>query len=162
MSLVLLVKPGSWLEGLSARGGVATCFPLAGELYGVFAEVDEQGLAYATEVQDPASAAEEALQGIRARIGEPRLRGEGPWRLLAGGAFEASTLVLGFWERLRQDLDLEELLVVVPTRELLFLGGPEHLDDLRLLVEAPAQDRLEHLLSEQVYRWTGSGWEVLP
>lgn len=91
-----------------------------------------------------------------------RWDGEAVTMLTAGGQYESSLMLVdALWEELEVQVS-GELVVAVPSRDVLLFGGTGNPDTLPALRQAIArvQEDGGYLVSEHVYRWTRGRWAV--
>jgi len=89
--------------------------------------------------------------------------GDGVYMLEVGGNFESSMLLLTeFWSDQRIQVR-GDVVVAVPTRDMVLITGSEDADNLKLLREI-AQEGQEQAypLSTDLWKFTGKGFVLLP
>lgn len=161
--MVVVIKPEAWAEKARATTPNFADLPLVGDLVAVMAWEDGDALSFDMGRDLSEEALMEGLNNVLSRVDQLVLHGEDPFLIAAGARFEPSLLLAGpVWEDLASRVQ-GDLVVAVPTEQILLASGTG--DPLRYarLREAAAQAWSEahgDRLTSQILRWHAGGWIV--
>ncbi len=158
--LVIMIKPRSWVEQAAAQLGRIATAPIAGELMAVFAFDTPDSVIYEITEALPEGAMAHALENVLDLVEGPEILGDDPFLIQAGGTYEASLLLADFWDDLADQVQ-GDLVVAVPTRDLLMVSGTADADRYARLVQLVAEALAgspRYPLSAQILRWEARTW----
>lgn len=161
--MVVVIKPRAWVDNARQTIPNFAELPVVGELHAVMAWEEGEFLDYDMGQDVGEDALMEALNNVLSRVDQLVLHGENPFLVSAGARFEPSLLLAGpVWEDIQSRVD-GDLVVAVPTDQVLLASGTGDKDRYARLRDAAAtayQEGADNQLTTQIFRWDAGAWTL--
>lgn len=161
--MIVVIKPAAWVEATKATTPNFAEMPVVGDLFAVMAWEEGETLTYDMGQDVSEEGLMEALNNVLSRVDQLVLHGDDPYLIAAGARFEPSLLLAGpVWEDIAGRVQ-GDLVVAVPTDQVLLASGTGNPSCYAKFREATAQayhDATDGRMTTQILRWQAGTWTV--
>jgi len=173
-NIVPVIKPVEYLDEIKAMNKDGKSFPMITEKYNeqliiAYAEDSKNSIRYLTEEDlKTLSMSRDTLKAIALKNFDkivPNIQRQGAnglYMITAGGAYEASLILLSFiWTRENFPVD-GAYIIAIPNRDMLLVTGSKNKTGIAKIrqIVAESYKKGSYQVSDQLYKWTGEKFEV--
>ena len=173
-NIVPVIKPAEYLNEIYSLNKDGKSFPMITEKYNdqliiAFVEDSKNSIKYLTEDDFKVlSISMDTLKAIAIRNLDkivPNIQRQGAnglFMITAGGAYEASLILLSsIWTQENFPVD-GEFIIAIPNRDMLLVTGSKNKTGISKIREIVAESykKGNYQVSDQLYRWTGEKFEI--